>query len=147
MIIQIRYYSGIVLYCNSKYSCKNKANIASHLYFHVQCYVKKSSIKFCLQFSMKSFPFLINKYSDKMHKSQCRHMKWCSIHNPPILLKCWTMLLSIHVLRQSFVWGIRLASMLADCVSGKPAIANRDLKSKNILVKSNNTCCIADLGK
>lgn len=29
---------------------------------------------------------------------------------------------------------------------GKPAIAHRDLKSKNILVKWNGTCCIADLG-
>ncbi|KAF5926671.1 hypothetical protein HPG69_001300 [Diceros bicornis minor] len=29
---------------------------------------------------------------------------------------------------------------------GKPAIAHRDLKSKNILVKKNGTCCIADLG-
>jgi serine/threonine protein kinase len=28
----------------------------------------------------------------------------------------------------------------------KPAIAHRDLKSKNILVKSNLTCCIADFG-
>lgn len=31
------------------------------------------------------------------------------------------------------------------CV-GKPAIAHRDLKSKNILVKSNLTCAIGDLG-
>lgn len=30
--------------------------------------------------------------------------------------------------------------------TGKPAIAHRDLKSKNILVKKNGTCCIADLG-
>lgn len=30
--------------------------------------------------------------------------------------------------------------------SGKPAIAHRDLKSKNILVKRNLTCVIADLG-
>nr|AIA98699.1 transforming growth factor-beta [Pinctada imbricata] len=30
--------------------------------------------------------------------------------------------------------------------TGKPAIAHRDLKSKNILVRSNGTCCIADLG-
>lgn len=30
--------------------------------------------------------------------------------------------------------------------AGKPAIAHRDLKSKNILVKNNGTCCIADLG-
>ena len=29
---------------------------------------------------------------------------------------------------------------------GKPAIAHRDLKSKNILMKRNGTCCIADLG-
>uniref|UniRef100_A0AAY4AH31 Serine/threonine-protein kinase receptor n=1 Tax=Denticeps clupeoides TaxID=299321 RepID=A0AAY4AH31_9TELE len=29
---------------------------------------------------------------------------------------------------------------------GKPAIAHRDFKSKNILVKKNGTCCIADLG-
>ncbi|CAH1789015.1 unnamed protein product [Owenia fusiformis] len=29
---------------------------------------------------------------------------------------------------------------------GKPAIAHRDIKSKNILVKKNLTCCIADLG-
>ncbi|XP_074662656.1 TGF-beta receptor type-1-like [Tubulanus polymorphus] len=29
---------------------------------------------------------------------------------------------------------------------GKPAIAHRDLKTKNILVKNNGTCCLADLG-
>ncbi|XP_053899240.1 activin receptor type-1C [Malaclemys terrapin pileata] len=29
---------------------------------------------------------------------------------------------------------------------GKPAIAHRDLKSKNVLVKKNETCAIADLG-
>uniref|UniRef100_A0A8C6QSK1 Serine/threonine-protein kinase receptor n=1 Tax=Nannospalax galili TaxID=1026970 RepID=A0A8C6QSK1_NANGA len=29
---------------------------------------------------------------------------------------------------------------------GKPAIAHRDLKSRNVLVKSNLECCIADLG-
>ena len=30
--------------------------------------------------------------------------------------------------------------------TGKPAIAHNDLKSKNILVKTNLCCCIADLG-
>lgn len=30
---------------------------------------------------------------------------------------------------------------------GKPAIAHRDLKSKNILVNKNGQCCIADLGE
>ena len=29
---------------------------------------------------------------------------------------------------------------------GKPAISHRDVKSKNILVKKNGQCCIADLG-
>ncbi|XP_031570718.1 bone morphogenetic protein receptor type-1B-like [Actinia tenebrosa] len=29
---------------------------------------------------------------------------------------------------------------------GKPAMAHRDIKSKNILVKDDGTCCIADLG-
>ena len=29
---------------------------------------------------------------------------------------------------------------------GKPAMAHRDIKSKNILVKKNGSCCIADLG-
>jgi len=31
-------------------------------------------------------------------------------------------------------------------VKGKPAIAHRDIKSKNVLVKRDGTCCIADLG-
>ncbi|KAM9331078.1 activin receptor type-1-like [Gastrophryne carolinensis] len=31
-------------------------------------------------------------------------------------------------------------------IQGKPAIAHRDLKTKNILVKRNGQCCIADLG-
>lgn len=48
-----------------------------------------------------------------------------------------------------FVIGITLYATMSDFFSsslGKPAIAHRDLKSKNILVKKNGTCCIADLG-
>lgn len=33
-----------------------------------------------------------------------------------------------------------------ESTDGKTAIAHRDLKSKNILVKKDLTCCIADLG-
>ena len=39
-----------------------------------------------------------------------------------------------------------VSSSLSCLCVGKPAIAHRDLKSKNILVKKNGTCCIADLG-
>jgi len=41
-----------------------------------------------------------------------------------------------------------LAHLHADITGtqGKPAIAHRDVKSKNILVKNNGQCCIADMG-
>ena len=39
-----------------------------------------------------------------------------------------------------------LAIFRCKCILGKPAIAHRDLKSKNILVKKDLTCAIADLG-
>lgn len=41
--------------------------------------------------------------------------------------------------------GSALLKTLAVC-AGKPGIAHRDLKSKNVLVKKNCTCAIADLG-
>jgi TGF-beta receptor type-1 len=50
-----------------------------------------------------------------------------------------TMLLSI-------VNGLVHLHMPIECYKGKPALAHCDLKSKNILVKQNLTCCIADLG-
>lgn len=52
----------------------------------------------------------------------------------------------------SNVWKIIGAeiTITSDChvhvLIGKPGIAHRDLKSKNILVKKNCTCAIADLG-
>lgn len=41
---------------------------------------------------------------------------------------------------------VHLHTEILSC-QGKPAIAHRDLKSRNILVKMNGQCCIADLGK
>lgn len=37
-------------------------------------------------------------------------------------------------------------NMLVSSITGKPAIAHRDIKSKNILVKKCETCAIADFG-
>lgn len=49
--------------------------------------------------------------------------------------------LSLH---QFLIMGMSVASGLAHL--HKLAIAHRDLKSKNVLVKSDGTCCIGDLG-
>jgi len=46
----------------------------------------------------------------------------------------------------SIVTGLAHLHMEIVGTQGKPAIAHRDLKSKNILVKANGTCAIADLG-
>ena len=53
----------------------------------------------------------------------------------------------INVFVCVFIYMYIYIYMSVCCVVGKPAIAHRDLKSKNILVKSNITCCIADLGE
>ena len=39
-----------------------------------------------------------------------------------------------------------LAYLHREIANVKPTIAHRDIKSKNILVKANGTCCIADFG-
>lgn len=39
-----------------------------------------------------------------------------------------------------------ISSFIICGLLGKPAIAHRDLKSKNVLVKKNGTAAIADLG-
>ena len=36
--------------------------------------------------------------------------------------------------------------LLVNLFAGKQAMAHRDIKSKNILVKRDGSCCIADLG-
>jgi TGF-beta receptor type-1 len=53
-----------------------------------------------------------------------------------------------RMLRMALSIANGLAHLHMDIVGtqGKPAIAHQDLKSKNILVKSNGLCCIADLG-
>uniref|UniRef100_A0A2A4K052 receptor protein serine/threonine kinase n=3 Tax=Heliothis virescens TaxID=7102 RepID=A0A2A4K052_HELVI len=55
---------------------------------------------------------------------------------------------SITLVKMSLSIATGLAHLHMDIVGtkGKPAIAHRDLKSKNILVKSNLTCVIGDLG-
>uniref|UniRef100_A0A8C4WXZ4 receptor protein serine/threonine kinase n=1 Tax=Eptatretus burgeri TaxID=7764 RepID=A0A8C4WXZ4_EPTBU len=51
-------------------------------------------------------------------------------------------------LRLAFSAASGLAHLHMEIVGtqGKPAIAHRDIKSKNILVKDNGQCCFADLG-
>lgn len=46
----------------------------------------------------------------------------------------------------SIVNGLVHLHMPIESCKGKPALAHCDLKSKNILVKSDLTCCISDLG-
>ncbi len=46
----------------------------------------------------------------------------------------------------SIVNGLVHLHMPIESCKGKPALAHCDLKSKNILVKANLTCCIGDLG-
>ncbi|CAF4302428.1 unnamed protein product, partial [Rotaria sordida] len=42
--------------------------------------------------------------------------------------------------------GLFYLHLSIDATNGKPALAHRDLKTKNILVKKDLSCCIADLG-
>nr|AYC12386.1 transforming growth factor beta receptor type-1 [Palaemon carinicauda] len=55
---------------------------------------------------------------------------------------------TVGMIRMALSIATGLAHLHMDIMGnkGKPAIAHRDLKSKNILVKSNGTCAIADLG-
>lgn len=74
----------------------------------------------------------------KVPASQCHSHD--ADHDLQVLSYSYTALLFISVFfhRSNHPWTFTLA--------GKPAMAHRDIKSKNILVKSNGTCCIADLG-
>jgi len=49
-------------------------------------------------------------------------------------------------LMESIASGLSHLHMEIFGTTGKPAIAHRDLKSKNILVQADGSCCIADLG-
>jgi len=44
--------------------------------------------------------------------------------------------------RNYFFWIFKIKFFVID----KPGIAHRDIKSRNILIKNDWTCCIADLG-
>lgn len=47
-------------------------------------------------------------------------------------------------LMKSIIFGLSHLHAQIDCAKGKPMIAHRDLKSKNILMKSHHCCCISD---
>lgn len=47
-------------------------------------------------------------------------------------------------LMRSIIFGLSHLHAQIDCAKGKPMIAHRDLKSKNILMKSQHCCCISD---
>ncbi|XP_018576590.1 bone morphogenetic protein receptor type-1B isoform X2 [Anoplophora glabripennis] len=53
---------------------------------------------------------------------------------------------SLLLMAQSIASGLSHLHTEIFGTSGKPAIAHRDIKSKNILVKRNGECCIADFG-
>lgn len=53
---------------------------------------------------------------------------------------------SLMIMAYSIVSGLAHLHMDIFGTKGKPAIAHRDIKSKNILVKRNGTCAIADFG-
>ncbi|XP_041120360.1 activin receptor type-1C-like isoform X2 [Polyodon spathula] len=62
-------------------------------------------------------------------------------------LNCHTVSVDgVIILALSIASGLVHLHMEIIGTQGKPAIAHRDLKSKNILVKKNGTCAIADLG-
>ncbi|MGH0170391.1 UNVERIFIED_CONTAM: hypothetical protein FKN15_058741 [Acipenser sinensis] len=62
-------------------------------------------------------------------------------------LNCHTVSVDgVIILALSIASGLAHLHMEIIGTQGKPAIAHRDLKSKNILVKKSGTCAIADLG-
>ena len=68
------------------------------------------------------------------------------------MLKYSTLIFSTFGLFQLITMALSISTGLAHLhmpivgTQGKPAIAHRDLKSKNILVKRDLTCAIGDLG-
>ena len=61
------------------------------------------------------------------------------IHNTVTAVQAVNMCLSI-------VTGLAHLHLEIVGTQGKPAIAHRDLKSKNVLIRADGTCAIGDLG-
>ena len=88
--------------------------------------------------SSSSFWWLVTEYHAR--GSLCGELKARPVEG---LERCLRMLLDVAAGLEYLHTEVANASGLA---GGKPAIAHRDLKSNNVLVADNGTCCIADLG-
>lgn len=76
------------------------------------------------------------------HRAEFKYLDGCSRNT-----EVHTVAIEIEANLCYFCWALD-ANLMMWCLSptGKPGIAHRDLKSKNILVKKNLMCAIADLG-
>ncbi|KAL0861263.1 hypothetical protein ABMA27_008824 [Loxostege sticticalis] len=89
--------------------------------------------------------------SDMTSRGSCTQL-WLITHFHPLgslyehLQRCTLTRHQMMVLCLSAVNGLLHLHTEIHGTQGKPAIAHRDIKSKNILVKVNGECCIADLG-
>ncbi|XP_063833931.1 uncharacterized protein LOC135083095 [Ostrinia nubilalis] len=89
--------------------------------------------------------------SDMTSRGSCTQL-WLITHFHPLgslyehLTRCTLTRHQMMVMCLSAINGLLHLHTEIHGTQGKPAIAHRDIKSKNILVKVNGECCIADLG-
>ncbi|XP_060807194.1 activin receptor type-1 isoform X2 [Amyelois transitella] len=89
--------------------------------------------------------------SDMTSRNSCTQL-WLITHYHPLgslyehLNRCTLTRHQMMVICLSAINGLLHLHTEIHGTQGKPAIAHRDIKTKNILVKVNGECCIADLG-